>query len=104
MELGLTGLHDSLLSTGGLSPPVEASVKDLLLGSLQLRRCYDIYVATRAFVFELYFAIGEGKQSVIDTDADIVAGVPLRAALTHEDVAATNGFTTELLHAKALAF
>jgi len=56
------------------------------------------------FVFELDFAVGERKQCVIDTDADIVAGVPLRAALTDEDVAATNGFTTELLHAKALAF
>jgi hypothetical protein len=103
MERGLTGLYDRLSSTGGLLPPVE-SLEDLLLGSLQLRCCYYIHVTTCAFVFELDLTVGECKQRVIDTDADIVAGVPLRATLTNEDVAAANGFTTELLHAKALAF
>src|SRR3954454_10279050 len=35
--------------------------------------------------------------------ADIVARVPLRAALTHDDVAGANGLAAELLHAEALA-
>src|SRR4051794_20469576 len=35
--------------------------------------------------------------------ADIVARVPLRAALTHDDVAGANGLAAELLHAEAFA-
>src|SRR5689334_18275264 len=35
--------------------------------------------------------------------ADVVARVPLGAALAHDDVAREDGFPTELLHAEALA-
>src|SRR5947209_15327576 len=35
--------------------------------------------------------------------ADVVAWVPLGAALTHDDVAGAHGLAAELLHAKALA-
>src|ERR1043165_7311675 len=35
--------------------------------------------------------------------ADVVARVPLGAALTHDDVAREDSFPTELLHAEALA-
>src|SRR5690348_18503442 len=36
-------------------------------------------------------------------DADVVAGVPLGAALTHDDVAGEDSLSAELLHAGALA-
>src|SRR4029453_2840444 len=43
----------------------------------------------------------ERKEGVFLADADIGAGVPLGAALTHEDVAGEHLLATELLHAEA---
>src|SRR5438128_773345 len=47
--------------------------------------------------------VGKRKQGMILAQADVVARVPLGAALTHDDVAGAHGFAAELFHAEALA-
>src|SRR3982751_3573940 len=54
-------------------------------------------------ISERDLAVGKRKQGMVLAQADIVARVPLGAALTHDDVAGANGFAAELLHAEALA-
>src|SRR3954470_19843400 len=54
-------------------------------------------------ISERDLAVGKRKQRMILAQADIVARVPLGAALAHDDIAGANGFAAELLHAEALA-
>jgi hypothetical protein len=48
-------------------------------------------------------AVGEREQGVVAADADIEAGVELRAALADDDVTGDDGLAAELLHAETLA-
>ena len=48
--------------------------------------------------------VGQRKLGVILAHADVRAGVPFGAALTHDAVAGASGFAAELLDAEALAF
>src|SRR5881275_1485909 len=59
--------------------------------------------ATELAVAKRDLAVGKCKKRMVFAQADIVARVPLRAALTHDDVAGANSLATELLHAEALA-
>ena len=47
-------------------------------------------------------AILKGEERIISTDADVVTGVDLRAALAHEDATRKNLLAILTLHAKAL--
>src|SRR5215210_6051923 len=60
-------------------------------------------LATKLAVSKRDLSVGKRKQGVILAQADVVARVPLGAALTHDDVAGANGLAAELLHAEALA-
>src|SRR3954447_24551742 len=62
----------------------------------------DVFAAKLA-VAERDLAVGKRKKSMILAQADVVARVPLGAALTHDDVAGANTLAAELLHAEALA-
>src|SRR3954447_18290042 len=55
-------------------------------------------------ISERDLAVGERKQGMILAQADVVARVPLGAALAHDDVAGAHGLAAELLYAEALAF
>ena len=46
--------------------------------------------------------VGLGKEGIVGADAHILAGVNVRAALTHQDVAGQNELTVSALGAKAL--
>src|SRR5206468_11943463 len=48
-------------------------------------------------------AVGKREKRVVLAEADIVARVPLGAALAHDDVAGANHLAAEFLHAEALA-
>src|SRR5215467_12014623 len=48
-------------------------------------------------------AIDQGEQRMVDANADVLARVPFRAALAHEDVAGETALSAEQLHAQALA-
>lgn len=61
----------------------------------------DVDAAT--FAVEEYATINKGEDGVVAAHADVLAGVELGAALTHDDVAGDNSLATELLHAEALA-
>src|SRR5690349_3156121 len=52
---------------------------------------------------ELHLTLDQGEQGVVLADADIGAGMELRAALTDDDVAGDDALTTELLDAKTTA-
>src|SRR2546423_7633812 len=68
-----------------------------------LRHRKDGYVgAAFGFGIERHATIDLGEQSVVFADTDIVAGVPLGAALAHQNVAATAGLAAEQLDAEAL--
>ena len=56
----------------------------------------------RSLDFKLHRAIDLGKQGVVTTHTDIVAGMELRAALTNDDAASVNGCVTKNLHTKTL--
>jgi hypothetical protein len=71
-----------------------------LFGSLHFLGRYDRDVAACTIGFEFYNAIGKREQRVILAYADVATGVPLGAALTHENVAAQNCLAAKLLHAK----
>src|SRR5690349_12506010 len=60
--------------------------------------------AAELAISERDLAVGEREQGLVLAQADVVARVPLGAALAHDDVAGEDGFPTELLHAEALAF
>src|SRR6185295_2466786 len=54
-------------------------------------------------ISERDLAVGKRKEGMVLAQADVVARVPLGAALAHDDVAGEDIFPTELLHAEALA-
>ena len=47
-------------------------------------------------------AVNERKQRVVGALPDVVAGMPLRAALANDDVAGLHGLAAVLLHAAIL--
>ena len=49
-----------------------------------------------------HHAVGEGEEGPIATDAHVLAGMQLAAALADEDVAGQDGLPAELLYAEAL--
>src|SRR6476659_2642654 len=59
--------------------------------------------AAKLAVTERDAAVRKGEKRVILAQADVVARVPLGAALTHDDVAGAHGLAAELLHAEPLA-
>jgi hypothetical protein len=61
-------------------------------------------LATKLAIAETHATVGECKKRMVFAQADVVARVPARAALTHDDVPAANRFAAELFHAKALCF
>src|SRR5262245_37969725 len=58
-----------------------------------------------AFGFGAVFdaSFDQCKKRMVLADADVLAGVPLGAALAHDDVAGKTMLTAETLHAQALA-
>src|SRR5947208_11856715 len=59
--------------------------------------------AAKLAVAERDAAVRKRKQGMILAQADVVARVPLGAALAHDDVAGEDRLSAELLHAEALA-
>ena len=57
---------------------------------------------TIGFGFERDATFSQSEQRMILADADILAGVPLGAALTRENIARYGHLAAEQLHAKAL--
>src|SRR5688572_3084539 len=85
----------------GLRVPADLEIHRLLGRSLRHRK--DGYVgAAFGFGIERDATIDFGEQGVVLADPDILAGVPLGAALAHDNVAAAAGFAAEQLHAEAL--
>src|SRR5689334_3166534 len=62
----------------------------------------DVF-ATKLAVAERDLTVGKRKKGMILAQADVVPRVPLRAALTHDDVAGARLLAAEQLHAEALA-
>jgi hypothetical protein len=54
-----------------------------------------------AFGRERNLAMTEGEERVVAAEADVLARMEFGAALTHEDLAATNGLAAKTFHAKA---
>lgn len=69
----------------------------LLLNSIDA----DLF-AVSAHALKLHFAVNQGKQRIIRTTANVVAGVDVRAALLDEDVARKDKLAVRPLRAKAL--
>src|SRR6185369_6497704 len=69
------------------------------------RKCrHNMHVfAAELAVAERDLAVGKRKEGMVLAQADVVARVPLRAALTHDDVAGASLLAAEQLHAEALA-
>ena len=64
-----------------------------------------MYVLAAEFaVAERHTAVRKGEKGVILAHADVLARVPLRAALTNDDVSGARGLAAEELYAQALAF
>src|SRR4051795_3284200 len=59
--------------------------------------------AAELAVAERDLAVGKRKEGMILAQADVVARVPLGAALTHDDIAGAGLLAAEQLHAEALA-
>jgi hypothetical protein len=55
-----------------------------------------------AFVFEFYEAFDQCKKRIVFADADVIARLPFRAALTREYIAAENVFAAEFLESEPL--
>ena len=53
--------------------------------------------ALTAFVFKFNEPLDQCEQGVVLTAADVIAGLPFRAALTCEDIAAEDVLAAELL-------
>src|ERR1700733_1419970 len=56
------------------------------------------------FTGELHPPVDQGENGMIAAEADVASGIPLGAALTHQDVAGDDFLTAELLDAEAPAF
>src|SRR5688572_719879 len=85
-------------------PLWERPVSDRSLCFRRLRHNrLDVHIfAAELAVAETDATVDQCKKGMILAQADVVARVPLRAALAHDDVAGANHFAAELLHAKAL--
>src|SRR6476646_10259569 len=59
--------------------------------------------AAELAVAECDLAVAKRKKRMVFAQADVVARVPLGAALTHDDVAGARLLAAEQLHAEALA-
>lgn len=55
-----------------------------------------------AFIFEFYEAFDKREQRVVLADADVIARLPFRAALTRQDIAAEDVFAAEFLKPEPL--
>ena len=60
-------------------------------------------VDTAAVLIELHVTLFQGEDGVIGSETDPLARAPVGSALTQNDVARTNGLSTENLHAAALS-
>ena len=60
-------------------------------------------LASKLAVSEGDRAVGQREQGVVRADADVVAGVPARAALTHDNIAGAGRLAAEQFDAEALA-
>src|SRR5215469_3018537 len=74
-----------------------------LLGRRLRHRNYGNEGAVFSFGTVLHASIDKGKQRMVDAYADVVARMPLGAALAHENVAGETALSAEQLHAQALA-
>jgi hypothetical protein len=62
----------------------------------------DVF-ATKLAVAERDLPVGKCKKRVILAQADVVARVPLRTALTHDDVTGARRLAAEQLYTESLA-
>ena len=62
-------------------------------------RC-DVHAT--AVAVEVDVAINECKKGVVLAHANVLAGMPLGATLTNDDVSGDDGFATELFHTQAI--
>ena len=70
---------------------------------LVISRCVHAHlVASAVLVLELHDAVDEGEDGEVAPDADVAAGMPLRAALAHDDAAGAHMLAAELLDAAVL--
>src|SRR5207244_3372222 len=75
-----------------------------LFSRLRLRDRIDRHIdAALGRGVETHLAGGQGENGVVAAQAHVLAGMPLGAALTHNNVARDNVLAAELLDAKALA-
>src|SRR4051812_30992336 len=90
-------------------PPVRLErrrtsyVSSGLLGRSLRHRNNGYEGAVFRFAAVLDAAVDQCKQRVVHAHPDIRAGMPLRAALAHDDVAGNAGLAAEQLYAQALA-
>jgi hypothetical protein len=59
----------------------------------------DEFAAFVALYLKYDFAVGSREQGVVLAEAYVVAGMEMRAALTHDNVAGFDGFAAEALDA-----
>src|SRR5215211_3442750 len=77
--------------------------KVTFLSSSSLLQWIDADKLTGAtFVFKLHHAVDQSKQRIVFAAAHVVAGLPLRAALAGDDVAAEHAFAAKLLQSQTL--
>ena len=79
---------------------MTASVRAALLGCVR-NRCHRDELTVATFLTKLDFTFFQCEQRVVFAHADIVAWIPACAALTDDDVARNDSFTTEFLYAEA---
>jgi hypothetical protein len=99
-----------ILSAKCIQPPATAGGFDLGGGFCndfwgQLRSTESVYadeLAFAAFVFKFDDALDQGEERIVFAATDVVAGLPLGAALTCDDVAAEHALAAEFLEAQSL--
>lgn len=66
--------------------------------------CFRVssYVDAAAVPIEVDVAVDEGEEGVVFAHTDILAGVPLGAALTNDDVASDDGFAAKFFDAETV--
>src|SRR4051812_10212889 len=84
-------------------PPNRRQMGSMLLSGEWQRLHGDMHLAL-GLAGEFHLAVDQGEDRVVTAEADIGAGIPLGAALTHQDVAGNDGLAAELLDAEAAAF
>src|SRR3954464_11602457 len=101
LPLGLEAHLWSSKDPPGHWVPADLGVHRLFGRSLRHRK--DGYVgAAFGFGIERHATIDLGEQGVVLADTDILAGVPLGAALARDNVAGHAGLPAKQLHAEAL--